>query len=207
MAAADAITLMREDPQGVLMACQTRRGVAALNARMQHALNPPHPDRPSVPGPDKVAFRRGDLVCARVNEYDARGVRTVTNGARGTVTVTDPQAGMVHVQFHSECPNQTIPAKSGKIDLAYAASVHRLQGQEADGVVLVLDMTPQRQNRANLYSGCTRAKREVRVHTTEERLQAALDDTGAVHRRTRLAENLRRRLQARKRPHGLLAME
>ena len=65
-------------------------------------------------------------------------------------------------------------------------------------------MWPGRQNRASLYSGCTRAKREVRIYSTQTNLIAALADRGKVFRRTRLAERLRTKSAGGKRGSLLL---
>ena len=172
-----------------------------LNLQLQATVNPPAESKPQVPGPNKTVFRLGDSVAATVNEYDASGARTLTNGARGVVTGVLKGSNEVEVRFFSDCPTQWISTMSHKVEHAYAATVHRLQGQEAPSVVLLLDMWPGRQNRASLYSGCTRAKRDVRIYATQANLEAALADRGKVYRRTRLAERLRR-LRAAKRAMG-----
>ena len=102
-------------------------GVAALNAMLQDALNPS--DRTARP--ESPVLRAGDRVMQLRNDYD----REVFNGDIGHVFALDEDS--VSVDFDGRLVGYQRD-EAGDLTLAYASTVHKSQGSEYPGVVVVL---------------------------------------------------------------------
>ena len=63
-------------------------------------------------------------------------------------------------------------------ELALAITVHKGQGSEFDEVLLVLPDAPRHRllTREIIYTGITRARRQIIIYGSEETLQAALQN-------------------------------
>ena len=73
-------------------------------------------------------------------------------------------------------------ARLGEIDTAFAMTVHKAQGTEFDRVAVVLPATNARVlSRELLYTALTRARRQVLLVSSLERVQDALRDTTQRH--------------------------
>lgn len=99
----------------------------------------------------------GDIGITNVDREDSYSLRVFFRGTEGTVRKFLPQMLPQH-------------------ETAYAMTVHKSQGSEFDKVLLVL---PDRQvevlSRELIYTGITRAKREVTVKATEPVFHAAVN--------------------------------
>ncbi|KAL4458529.1 hypothetical protein ABPG75_013394 [Micractinium tetrahymenae] len=163
-------------------------GTTALNPMLQALLNPPAPGKPEIPrhhahtsaggastttaaAAGKV-FRVGDRVIQQVNNYD----KDVFNGDQGRVVECHPAERRLAVHFpHLDGPEpgpDGWPAglreyqgvELGQLELAYAITVHKAQGGEAQHVVLALSPAHGRMlTRRLLYTGLTRAKQQLVV--------------------------------------------
>lgn len=135
-------------------------GVTNLNAQMRELLNPKTPGTAEVRIGSEV-LREGDRVMVVRNNYDLG----VFNGDIGNVARIDTRAG--HVEVDVTGPTNTRVLFSLKdapeyLRLAYAVTVHKMQGQEAD--VIVMPWVPGFHNQLQrnlLYTAVTRAKKRA----------------------------------------------
>ena len=162
-------------------------GVAALNERLQAALNPPRPDRPERQLGGRV-LRVGDRVLATRNDYRLE----VFNGDAGTLARVDLAGGGVDVTLED---GRTVRFDSGDLDAllhGYALSVHRAQGSEFPAVVLPLHPIHGSMLRRDLlYTAVTRARCLVVILGSRRALERAVGTAGAPARYGALAHRLR----------------
>ncbi|MCB9591841.1 MAG: ATP-dependent RecD-like DNA helicase [Sandaracinaceae bacterium] len=152
-------------------------GTENLNQVLQDELNP------SRGGPG-AGLRAGDKVMQLRNDYE----REVFNGDIGWVRrVAD---GVTYVEFDSGLRSYDADALDA-LALAYASTIHKAQGSEFPGVVVVLSGAHHvLLNRSLLYTAVTRAKRLV-VLVGDERAIARAARTGRERQsHCRLAERL-----------------
>ncbi|GBD41728.1 ATP-dependent RecD-like DNA helicase [bacterium HR39] len=142
-------------------------GVHALNARLQRLLNPRGPGLPVQGG---LLARVGDPLVATRNDYDLG----LMNGEGVTVTHVDLGEGALGVVTR-EGRALLVPAESRDLLVhAYALSVHRSQGSEWPGVVVVLHHYQKPLlSRELVYTALTRAKAKAVLLTTPKALYLA----------------------------------
>jgi len=144
------LTALREGPQGA----------AALNLRIEDALA----------GTQRDPYFHGRLLLITENSYR----HGLFNGDIGVVQRDD--AGMPVAWFAGGegvrgFHPASLPAHAG----AFAMTVHKAQGSEFDTVWLLLPKQDARTlSRELLYTGVTRARRELHVCASEDVLRAAL---------------------------------
>lgn len=125
-------------------------GTHRLNEVLQEAFNPP-----PEPGAAPTQFRRGDKVMQLRNDYD----KDVFNGDLGEVDRIE--GGVTFVRFDGR-EVQYAADDLDAISLAYACTVHKVQGSEFPAAVIVLHHAHfLLLNRALLYTALTRARRLV----------------------------------------------
>jgi exodeoxyribonuclease V alpha subunit len=149
-----------------------------LNIMLQGALNI-HPPVPGVP------FRISDKVIQRKNEeIDSE---FVVNGDLGEVK--DINDAEIVVNFLYPDRLVRIKRKSHHIQLAYAITIHRMQGSEAPVIIIpVHTCFGGFFNRELLYTAISRAQ-DICITVGEwHALEAAVGRVGNVRRITRLAE-------------------
>jgi len=138
--------------------CVTRgfaTGAERVNARL-HGLA-----AEDVGAPAAVPFLAGEPVMVLHNDYD----RGLFNGDTGCVLWCADPAGvrrpMVVFQDGRAFPTDTL---SGRLELAYATTVHKAQGSEFDEVALLLpEVDLPLLTRELLYTAITRSRRGVLV--------------------------------------------
>ena len=144
---------------------KTDAGTAALNMRLQAALNPPSVDKQEHKR-GKILFRVGDRVMQIKNNYDIMWKKTegfgvgtgVFNGDVGKVTDIDPGEETMTVVFDDRQVEYTFDLL-GQLELAYAMNVHKSQCSEYRAVILsVSQANPYLLTRSILYTAVTRAK-------------------------------------------------
>jgi len=125
-------------------------GTVKLNEVLQETFNP-STQQGSVP----ASFRRGDKVMQLRNDYD----KEVYNGDLGEVHRIE--GGVTYVHFDG----REVQYKADELDaisLAYACTVHKVQGSEFPAAVIVMHNAHfMLLNRALLYTALTRAKKLV----------------------------------------------
>lgn len=124
-------------------------GTRNLNEVLQAAFNA------GADGGVPSVFRRGDKVMQLRNDYD----KEVYNGDLGTVLRVE--GGTTHVRFDDRVVQYDADGLDA-ISLAYACTVHKVQGSEFPAAVIVMHNAHfMLLNRALLYTALTRAKELV----------------------------------------------
>lgn len=170
----------------------TRRGgvgTAALNKRLQSALNPPAPGkREHAYG--EILFREGDRVMQIRNNYDILWKKTdgsaigsgIFNGDVGTVREINPESEQMTVVFDDREADYDF-TQLGELEPAYAMTVHKSQGSEYRAVVLsVWGGSPYLLSRSVLYTAVTRA-RELLILVGREETVRTMTQNGTIGRR------------------------
>lgn len=153
-------------------------GTERLNQILQDTLNPLRPGGPETP------YRAGDKVMQLRNDYN----REVFNGDVGEVRRVD--AGVLFVDMGGRQVAYERDAQQ-HITLAYASTIHKVQGSEFPAVVIVLHSSHHvLLSRALLYTAVTRAKRLVLIIGDERALSSAISNERQTHTNSRLLERL-----------------
>jgi len=160
-------------------------GVAALNGRLQAALNPPRPGLPERTVGGRV-FRQGDRVMQIRNNYD----KEVFNGDLGRIAGIDLEEQTVTVVIDDR-PVVYSFAELDELVHAYAASIHKAQGSEFPAVVIPLLTTHYMMLQRNLlYTAVTRAQRLVVLVGSPRAIAIAVRNDAARERYSGLAGRL-----------------
>ncbi len=147
--------------------CPSRKGelgVVELNKLLQRALNPPARDKREITL-HMTLLREGDKVMQIKNDYDITWNRPdgssgtgVFNGDVGILETIDKSTGSMLVRFDDRVAVYG-PENAENLDLAYAVTVHKSQGNEFPAVVMpMFPGPPQLYYRNLLYTAVTRAK-------------------------------------------------
>ena len=155
-------------------------GTESLNKFLQDALNPAS----STAAQSALGFRVGDKVMQLKNDYD----REVWNGDLGTVQRVD--AGVVFVDMQGRSVSYAPDAQSA-LTLAYASTVHKVQGSEFPAAIVVLHRSQHvLLTRPLLYTALTRARQLALIIGDEAGLMRAVRNVehGVTH--TRLATRM-----------------
>lgn len=154
-------------------------GTDALNALLQGALNP---EKTLVPGaPPTAGIRPGDKVMQMRNDYD----RDVYNGDLGEVRSIVGGSVFVGIDGREvQYEKQHLDA----LVLAYASTVHKVQGSEFPAIVLVLHGAHHvLLGRALLYTAITRGKKLVVLIGEQRAFERAVQNASSAVSRSRLA--------------------
>lgn len=147
--------------------CPSRMGDSGtynLNRMLQSALNPQDTAKAEITVAGTV-FREGDRVMQTRNNYniewtssDSEGTG-IFNGDIGMLRKIDMRTRTVDIMFDDR--KAVFPFESlQELELAYAVTVHKSQGNEFDVVVMpVAGVPPRLAYRNLLYTGVTRAKK------------------------------------------------
>jgi exodeoxyribonuclease V alpha subunit len=161
--------------------------VAALNERLQEALNPPAPAKRERRAGSRL-YREGDRVMCVQNDYD----RQVFNGDGGWIERIDLIEQEVLVRLDDD---RRVVWSFGDLDelvTAYAVTVHKSQGSEYRAVLIPLHTAHYLMLQRNLlYTAVTRAKELVVIVGSWRALAIALKGDRVAERYTSLAQRLR----------------
>ena len=155
-------------------------GTEALNVLLQRALNPSAKNSSST-----AAFVRGDKVMQLRNNYD----RDVFNGDLGVVSRVEGGDTFVIVDGREV----QYPVKDlDQLTLAYATTIHKVQGSEFPAIVLVLHAGHHVMlGRSLLYTALTRAKKLVVIVGDRRAVARAAANARATETHGGLAHRLR----------------
>jgi exodeoxyribonuclease V alpha subunit len=170
IADAQVMTPMRRGPLGT----------NKLNQALQDALNPSamQSDAPSQ-------LRRGDKVMQLRNDYD----KDVFNGDLGEVDRVE--GGVTYVRYDGREVQYTADELDA-ISLAYACTVHKVQGSEFPAAVIVLHHAHfMLLSRALLYTALTRAKKLVVLVGDPKAMARAARNAHSYETNSRLLQRLR----------------
>jgi exodeoxyribonuclease V alpha subunit len=169
------------DPKRDVMVLSPMRrgstGTERLNALLQGELNPARE-------PSKSSMRVGDKVMQLRNDYD----RDVYNGDLGEIRRME--GGITYVDIDG----REVQYKVEQLDdlsLAYASTIHKVQGSEFPAIVVVLHAGHHvLLSRALVYTAVTRAKRLVMIIGDDRALHRAVKNAETYSSRSNLAERL-----------------
>jgi exodeoxyribonuclease V alpha subunit len=168
------------EPQEVQALAPLTRVCQALNATLQERLNPPQGQDERPHG--ALPLRTGDRVIQTRNNYNLG----VVNGDVGTVVAISPAE--LTVDFGDGRVVTYAPADLLDLDHAYCLTVHRAQGSEWPGVVLLVSSSHGPMLSRNLlYTALTRAKEAAVIVGDEAAIARAVAETRDRERRTGLA--------------------
>jgi exodeoxyribonuclease V alpha subunit len=158
-------------------------------------LNPASDGKTQIEAGDAV-LREGDKVMQIRNNY----VKEVFNGDMGIVeTIGAPEeAGdedeeeRIIVNYQGSRVTYT-KAELDQLVLAYACTIHKAQGSEYEGVVLIPIVRQHwiMLQRNLLYTAITRARKRVVLIGQEAAIHRAVTNAGSRLRNSRLAERLK----------------
>ncbi len=161
-------------------------GIQNLNHELQQRLNPENHPWPW----GGRTFRRLDKVMQLRNNY----YKEVFNGDIGQVCGYLPATGQLQVDFEGRVVTYDQGEKE-EITLAYAVTVHKAQGSEFPGVLLVLSTHHYLLLQRNLlYTALTRGRRLVVLLGSKRALAMAIHNDRPIKRYTHLAARLREAL-------------
>ncbi|HEX5505551.1 MAG TPA: ATP-dependent RecD-like DNA helicase [Thermomicrobiales bacterium] len=162
-------------------------GVAALNERLQEALNPPAPEKRERRAGARL-YREGDRVMCIRNDYD----RQVFNGDGGWIERIDLVEQEMLVRLDDDRRVTWSFSDLDELTVAYAVTVHKSQGSEYRAVLIPLHTSHYMMLQRNLlYTAVTRAKELVVLVGSWRALSIALKGDRVGERYTSLAERLR----------------
>ena len=164
-------------------------GVTNLNARLRELLNPKQPGLQEMRIGSEV-IREDDRIMVVKNNYE----REIFNGDVGKVQKLDRKAREAEVKLHGP-PVQyvRVPFKDAAeyLRLAYCTTVHKMQGQEADVILMPLVTGFSLQLQRNLlYTAITRARQRVILVGQREALVRAIENNRPDERNTLFLDRL-----------------
>lgn len=148
--------------------CPSKKGTLGtfnLNRALQQAVNPPSPDKRELTV-GMFLFREGDKIMHVKNNYDLQWKKAdgevgegVFNGDIGRITEIS-SAGGVKIDFDDGRSCLYDGEAMREVELAYAVTVHKSQGNEFDAVIIpLLNVTENLGYRNLLYTAVTRARK------------------------------------------------
>lgn len=160
--------------------CPSRMGECGtnnINRVMQASLNPPDASKPETTVGATV-FRTGDKVMQTRNNYDIEwtgpdGDGTgIFNGDIGILRNVDLRSRMAEIMFDER--KAVIPFEAlQELELAYAVTVHKSQGNEFPAVIMpIIGVPPRLAYRNLLYTGVTRAKKILVIVGSQSQIYA-----------------------------------
>ncbi len=173
-------------------------GTQELNRRLQEALNPPDKGKKEL-NVNGYLLREGDKVMQVKNNYNLPWSRSdgttgegVFNGDMGILIEIDKAAGAITVAIDDKMVLYDID-HAGELELAYAATVHKSQGNEFQAVVMPMFPGPKQLEYRNLlYTAVTRAKNLLILVGEERTVQAMVANNRKTRRYSGLLHFLER---------------
>lgn len=169
-------------------------GTGELNRVLQQALNPPD-ERKKEFSSGPQTLREGDKVMQVKNNYDLLWEKEdgeeglgIFNGDIGVIELINRPSSSIIVRFDEGRRAEYSFDMAGELELAYAITVHKSQGNEYDAVILPLAEGRSRMYyRSLLYTAVTRAKKLLIILGSASAVRTMVQS----HKRTRRYANLR----------------
>ncbi|MDE6271830.1 MAG: AAA family ATPase [Muribaculaceae bacterium] len=158
-------------------------GARMLNHDLQQRINPEGPELRR----GNVVMRQGDPVMQTANSRE----RGVYNGELGRIVKVDPVRQTLRVEFTDGRLSDYERSELGELVLAYATTVHKLQGSEVKNIVIPVTMAHRPMLYRNLlYTAVSRATDLCVLVGEEEAIRYAIENTPSGRRNS----NFRHRL-------------
>ena len=162
-------------------------GAKQLNLDIQKCVNPTGPEVKR----GLKTFRLGDRVMQTSNSSE----RHTYNGETGWVSPVDPENQTLEVTFYDGKHSSYNRKELGELSLAYATTVHKLQGSETEYMVMPMTMSHKPMLYRNLlYTGVSRAKKMCVLVGEDKAIRTAIENkipsTRNSNFKKRLQENI-----------------
>ena len=176
-----------------------------INKDVQNYINAENHDTSILIGKEDEStsyeLRLNDRVICTKNMYDAeRPLKAgedepehcaVYNGDRGVITFISYDKSFIIIKFDLWGEIEIPRSKLSHIELGYALSCHKLQGSEADFVIVGFDMSSARLlTKEWLYTAITRAKKYCVLTAENRALRYCIATSNVPYKRTFLRELL-----------------
>ncbi|MBP3889809.1 MAG: ATP-dependent RecD-like DNA helicase [Muribaculaceae bacterium] len=175
------------DPKDILVVTPQQDGplgARQLNLDLQQYLNP---SGPALTRGTKT-LRLGDRVMQTSNSYD----RQLYNGETGCVTAVDIDKQTLEVTFADGNLSTYRRSDLGELSLAYATTVHKLQGSEVEYMVMPLTSSHRTMLYRNLlYTGVSRARSLCVLVGDDQAIRTAIDNSAPSRRNSNFRHRLR----------------
>lgn len=163
-------------------------GVTELNKKLQAALNPPDKNKAEIRMP-VYTLRVGDKIMQTKNNYDLPWMRDdgtegsgVFNGDIGMIEEIDRTSSIAKLRFDDRVVTYNSDNLQN-VELAYATTVHKSQGNEFNAVVMPMYYgAPQLYYRNLLYTAVTRAKKILILVGNVQTLRRMVDNNKKTKR-------------------------
>lgn len=163
-------------------------GTIELNKKLQAEINPPDKSKNEI-SVNGYLLRVGDKVMQIKNDYnlpwtklDGTTGEGVFNGDIGILLDVDKRAGTLTVQMDDRFVLYD-KENAGELELAYAMTVHKSQGNEFQAVIIpMFSGAPQLSYRNLLYTAITRAKNLLILVGTENAIQKMVENDRKTRR-------------------------
>ncbi len=162
--------------------CPSRKGETGtinINRLIQANINPPSQNKKEISFQGRI-FREGDKVMQVKNNYDIMWTKDgeagtgIFNGDIGILEKIDLHTGTMRVNFEDKITEYPTESFS-ELELAYAITVHKSQGNEFDAVIMpLIGLPPQLVYRNLLYTAVTRAKKHMIIVGKSAEMQAMI---------------------------------
>jgi exodeoxyribonuclease V alpha subunit len=161
-------------------------GIDVLNETLRERLN--GGGRGEVREVRGTSFRLGDRVMQTRNNHE----RQFYNGEIGVIVTNDPGRGTVTLVGDDGRTLTLDTPEMGTLRLAYACSIHKMQGSQAPAMVIALARGHAPMLTRNLvYTAVTRSQTACVVVAERGALETALGRVDASRRNTRLVDLVR----------------
>lgn len=162
-------------------------GAKELNMAIQERVNK---GAPEIKRGTKV-FRLGD----RVMQISNSSERNIYNGETGWISFINPEEGLLEVTFYDGKKREYDKSRLKELTLAYATTVHKLQGSETDYMVMILSSAHRPLLYRNmLYTGVSRARKLCVLIGEGKALETAISNDNPALRNSHFKERLQKRI-------------
>ncbi len=173
-------------------------GIASLNAILQNEINPPDFMK-SEHSYGNVIFRVGDKVMQNKNNYDITWIRDngeegmgIFNGDIGIIERVSTVDKLLDIVFDDDKHVEYSFNNLDELELAYAVTVHKSQGNEFPFVIIpVFNFPPMLMFRNLLYTAITRAKQMVILVGDEKSIMRMINNNEKAKRYSGLPDKLK----------------
>lgn len=172
-------------------------GTGELNRVLQQSINPPDKSKKEFTA-GAVTFREGDKIMQIKNNYDLVWEKEdgetgmgIFNGDIGVIELIDKPSSSIVIRFDDRTVEYSFDMVN-ELELAYAITVHKSQGNEYDAVILPLMAGRSRMYyRSLLYTAVTRAKKLLIILGSRQTVHYMVDNHRKSRRYTQLIYLLR----------------